>query len=105
MYAKLCFGQGLIIIKEIEELDCPNMYGGIGYIKVKPADVNLWTGDTHISAPYFQIHFGSLTQIETRKTLNETNEKWKIIWKYEKPFTYAQFFKAAKILNRKFGRR
>jgi hypothetical protein len=100
MIISLTFGSGRVETDKVYKIDCPNKMGGIGDITIKPL-YSLWTGDAHIYiGSKISFNFGEVTLIETRSNSDETNEKWKVLWKKPQYFKYKAYFEAAKILNK-----
>jgi len=102
--AKLSFeyGNGSVRCKKICSLACPNSCGGIGGIIVVPTEKTFWTGEVHLQADQFQFHFGDVCKIETFDEYEEwcdENGPWVPLWEYKRPFTYAQYELAAKLLT------
>jgi len=99
LFIKLVFGKGYIITKEIPFINCPNGHGGIGDIGIVPAE-GIWTGEAHLYTSKVFVHFGNVKMIETRSSMNEDNEPWKVLWTRGYPFKYEDFYHAAKILRK-----
>ena len=92
-------GKCIIITDNVIDLDCPNGFGGIGQLTVKPSEMYADYVSIYSDDP-ISICFGDVEKIETRSNLDETDEPWKTIWKMpKKEFCYSTWINAAKIVD------
>jgi len=101
MIIRLHFGDGFVDVDKILNLDCPNVYHGIGNITVHCVDIALWTGEIHLIGKEFTFNFSCVTKIESRSDNNENSEEpWITIWERgNSPITSPLYFKAAQKLR------
>ena len=104
MITKIRFGPGFVDLYNyyVTEIDCPNSFGGIGDITVKPGEneVWIWTGQTWLIVQgTIKFSVGVVDSIETRSNLDETEEPWVPLWKQPVKFTYEAWFEAARLLK------
>lgn len=91
MITKFTIGQTQILTKDFRVLPSP----GVGSIEFSLCD-SLWTGSCHIYPSSWKdnikltTHIGFIASVETRSSLDEDDEEWKIHFTREKDrlFTY-----------------
>lgn len=100
MILRFWTGKGFVSTDTPPVIECPNEFGGIGNIHIKSCGCGFWTGETWLWGDEFSFGFSCVKKIEIRSNLWETDEKWRVIWKYNRrPFTYQYWFDLAEMVR------
>lgn len=94
---KLRFDSDNFILADKVEVN-PSPVGGSGFVILRELET-IWAGRTHLFSDNISLQSSSITAVETRSNLHESDEPWVDVWQRERSWCYEDDHEVERLLT------